>query len=64
LETLEYRHDIFFDILKNKQLYDVIKQASEYISDMYDLKMLGEQTYLSEMEKNFFAINEIDTQSK
>ena len=60
LETLNYRFDIFADILKNKELYEIMKITHEYLIDIYDVRMAAKNFQSTELESYVYVISEIE----
>ena len=63
--AINYRADIFADILKNKELCEIMKQAHGYLIDIYDVKMRARNLYTDtdksmDLIDSFFVINEIE----
>ena len=61
VETINYRADIFADILKNKELYEIMKNAHEYLTDIYDVRVRARNVHKEGvLEDSFFVVNEIE----
>ncbi|MCL2773827.1 MAG: hypothetical protein FWD71_10805 [Oscillospiraceae bacterium] len=61
VETINYRSDIFVDILKNKELYEILRQAHEYLTDIDDVMIRAKTMHKeSELRDSLFVINEIE----
>jgi len=63
--TINYRADIFADILKNKELYEIMKQTHEYLTDIYDIRVRARNLHANadnstDLADSFFVINEIE----
>jgi hypothetical protein len=61
VETINYRADIFADILKNRKLHDVLSRAHEYLIDIYDVIIRSRNLHKEgALTDSFFVINEIE----